>query len=480
MIWPGYLKRVPKGWEMPTDEKRLKIGIPANTSFDKFVKVDEAQIDPEKKYTGFCIDIFREVIKILEQNYSLPYDFHPYDGTYDELVDRVYTKTYDAVVGDMTILANRSRIVEFTQPFAESGLSMITPVKSREAYKAWLFMKPFTMEMWVVTGVILIYTMFIVWILEHQNNPEFQGSWKDQLGTTLWFTFSSLFFAHKEKINSNITRVVVVVWLMVVFVLTSSYTASLSSMLTVQRLEPNVTDIEWLKVHKLNVGCDGDSFVRKYLEDVLDFKKDNIKNISSQYAYPNEFQKGTISAAFLELPYEKVFMNRYCKKYTASNPLSRFGGLGFVFQKGSPIAADVSKAILTLSERGILQSLEDKWFPSSDKCSTTDTTELSLQNFWALYVLCGATSTICFLLFLCRLLLKYFQQNAPSESAWRRTVELANYIHNVEIKIPDRASDFSQGSNRASSSGSPGWVLVSPSDAPEPSEASPPTAIQMI
>ncbi|RVW79131.1 Glutamate receptor 2.9 [Vitis vinifera] len=451
----GYLKRVPKGWEMPTDEKRLKIGIPANTSFDKFVKVDEAQIDPEKKYTGFCIDIFREVIKILEQNYSLPYDFHPYDGTYDELVDRVYTKTYDAVVGDMTILANRSRIVEFTQPFAESGLSMITPVKSREAYKAWLFMKPFTMEMWVVTGVILIYTMFIVWILEHQNNPEFQGSWKDQLGTTL------------------------LVHLLFSF-LCSHYTASLSSMLTVQRLEPNVTDIEWLKVHKLNVGCDGDSFVRKYLEDVLDFKKDNIKNISSQYAYPNEFQKGTISAAFLELPYEKVFMNRYCKKYTASNPLSRFGGLGFVFQKGSPIAADVSKAILTLSERGILQSLEDKWFPSSDKCSTTDTTELSLQNFWALYVLCGATSTICFLLFLCRLLLKYFQQNAPSESAWRRTVELANYIHNVEIKIPDRASDFSQGSNRASSSGSPGWVLVSPSDAPEPSEASPPTAIQMI
>lgn len=480
VIWPGYLKRVPKGWEMPTDEKRLKIGIPANTSFDKFVKVDETQIDPEKKYTGFCIDIFREVIKILEQNYSLPYKFYPFDGTYDELVDRVYTKTYDAVVGDMTILANRSRIVEFTQPFAESGLSMITPVKSREAYKAWLFMKPFTMEMWVVTGVILIYTMFIVWILEHQNNPEFQGSWKDQLGTTLWFTFSSLFFAHKEKINSNITRVVVVVWLMVVFVLTSSYTASLSSMLTVQRLEPNVTDIEWLKVHKLNVGCDGDSFVRKYLEDVLDFKKDNIKNISSQYAYPNEFQKGTISAAFLELPYEKVFMNRYCKKYTASNPLSRFGGLGFVFQKGSPIAADVSKAILTLSEKGILKSLEKKWFPSSDECSTTDTTELSLQNFWALYVLCGATSTICFLLFLCRLLLKYFQQKAPSESAWRRTVELANYIHNVEIKIPDRASDFSQGSNRVSSSGSPGWVLVSPSDAPEPSEASPPTAIQMI
>lgn len=258
-------------------------------------------------------------------------------------------------MGDVTILANRSRIVEFTQPFAESGLSMIAPAKSREAYKAWLFMKPFTMEMWAVTGAILIYTMFIVWILEHQINPAFSGTWKNQLGTTLWFTVSSLFFAHSkyqcqkslwilisevkitkpwfhfagEKIYSNVTRVVVVVWLFVVFVLTSSYTASLSSMLTVQRLEPNVTNIDWLKANKLHIGCDGDSFVRTYLEKVLEFEKDNIKNISSQYDYPTEFDKGTISAAFLELPYEKVFMNQFCRKYTA-NALSRFGGLGFV------------------------------------------------------------------------------------------------------------------------------------------------------
>ena len=92
VIWPGYLKRVPKGWEMPTDAKPLKIGIPANTTFDKFVKVDKAQNDPLKRYTGFCIDIFREVVKILEQNYSLPYEFLPYHGTYDDLVDSVYTK----------------------------------------------------------------------------------------------------------------------------------------------------------------------------------------------------------------------------------------------------------------------------------------------------------------------------------------------------------------------------------------------------
>ncbi|KAK1565417.1 hypothetical protein Q3G72_026062 [Acer saccharum] len=62
-----------------------------------------------------------------------------------------------------------------------------------------------------------------------------------------------------EKVYSNFSRTVVVLWLFVVFVLTSSYTDSLSSLLTVQQLQPNVTDINFLKHNNLNVGCDNDS-----------------------------------------------------------------------------------------------------------------------------------------------------------------------------------------------------------------------------
>ena len=108
-------------------------------------------------------------------------------------------KTYDAAVGDITILAKRTDYVEFTQPYAESGLFMIVPAKSEGS--AWMFLKPFTTEMWLVTGAILIYTMLIVWFLEHQSNPEFRGSWNNQIGTALWFTFSTLFFAHSKSLT---------------------------------------------------------------------------------------------------------------------------------------------------------------------------------------------------------------------------------------------------------------------------------------
>ncbi|KAJ9690585.1 hypothetical protein PVL29_012969 [Vitis rotundifolia] len=489
VIWPGYLKRVPKGWEMPTVAKPLKIGIPANATFKNYVKVDEAQIEPEKKYTGFCIDIFRELVKILEQNYSLPYRFIPFFGTYDELVDCVYNKTYDAVVGDVTILATRSKKVEFTVPYAESGL-VIVQATSEEPHKAWMFLKPFTWETWVVTGALLIYTMFIVWVLEYQsNNPAFRGPWKSQLGTALWFTFSSLFFAHRETIRSNITRVVIVVWLFVVFVLTSSYTASLSSMLTVQRLEPNVTDIEWLKATRSVVGCNGAAFMREFLENVFNFDGAHIKNISNQNQYHGEFQSGNISAAVLGLPHAKIFTSLFCKNYTAGQPLNRFGGLGFAFQKGSPLATDVSEAILTISEKRILKELEDKWFPRSAECSATENDELSLQNFWALYLLCGATSTLCFILFFLRLLFDFKHHQAsrsdagPSdESVWRKTVQLVHFFHSGQTEIPnERPSNLSPRLTGDEWS-TPRWSTVSPSEAPEPPEApespeaSPPTA----
>ncbi|WCJ30637.1 glutamate receptor 2.9 [Euphorbia peplus] len=42
-------------------------------------------------------------------------------------------KTYDAIVGDVTILAVRSNMVELAQPFAESGLLMAVPVKLEES-----------------------------------------------------------------------------------------------------------------------------------------------------------------------------------------------------------------------------------------------------------------------------------------------------------------------------------------------------------
>ncbi|KAH7544923.1 hypothetical protein FEM48_Zijuj01G0037400 [Ziziphus jujuba var. spinosa] len=407
--WPGDLHWTPKGWTMPIDAKPMRIGVPMDPEFENFVKIEYIKSSNRTTYRGFCIEVFYKVLGTL--GYDLPYEFIPHNGSYDDLVNHVANKTYDGAIGDITILHNRSKIVEFTQPYTESGLSLIVPVKPRGS--AFLIVKPFTWEMWMTSVIIFLYTMFVVWFLEHPNNPEFGGTWKNQIGTTLWFTFSSLFFAHREKINSNLTRVVVVMWLVLVFVLTSSYTANLSSMLTVQQLKPDVGQLKG----NSKVGCDGDSFVKQHLVEVLGFKAENVIEFPNGTLYHEMLQKKKIAAAFLELPHQKVFLNKYCNGYTAVTRGSyRFGGLGFVFQKGSPIARDFSEGILSLSEKGVLKELENQWLTPTKECSINETSEpksLRLQNFWILYLLSGIISAICFLLSFLRLRRQYRLPQEP-------------------------------------------------------------------
>ncbi|KAL6991152.1 hypothetical protein U1Q18_009271 [Sarracenia purpurea var. burkii] len=174
-------------------------------------------------------------------------------------------------------------------------------------------------------------------------------------------------------------------------------------MLTVSKLEPYVTDVDWLKTHNSIVGCDRDSFVLDYLTDVLKFKNTNIKNVSDESQYPGEFDSGNITAAFLELPYEKAFLLNNCDRYVGIDLPDRFGGFGFAFQKGSPIAADFSEAILTISENGQLKQLETRWFHSIKECSDNGTKStndsLSFKSFWGLFLFSGVTSTLCYILF---------------------------------------------------------------------------------
>ena len=105
----------------------------------------------------------------------------------------MFEKTFDAVVGDTAIIANRSEYAEFTQPYSDSGLQMLIYFNPKKAERAWLFKKPFTTLTWVSIGVINIYNGFVVWLIERNHIPDFRGSISNQIGTMLTLAFTTLF-----------------------------------------------------------------------------------------------------------------------------------------------------------------------------------------------------------------------------------------------------------------------------------------------
>lgn len=197
VIWPGETTAAPRGWVFPNNGKPLRIGVPYRTTYKEFVSRDASSPDG---VSGYCVDVFKAAVGLLP--YPVPATFVLFgDGaknpSYNDLVQRVADGHFDAAVGDISIVTNRTRVVDFTQPYVESGLVILSSVRAKNS-NAWAFLKPFTLQMWAVTGAFFLFVGAVVWILEHRFNPEFRGSPRKQIVTIFWFSFSTMFFAHSR------------------------------------------------------------------------------------------------------------------------------------------------------------------------------------------------------------------------------------------------------------------------------------------
>ncbi|CAN7013645.1 unnamed protein product [Brassica oleracea var. botrytis] len=404
VIWPGDTTFVPKGWEIPTNGKRLKIGVATNSGSPQFVKVTRDPITNSTTFSGFCIEYFEAVIQAMP--YGVSYDFFPIeDLDYKTLVYQVYLEKYDAVVGDTTISANRSKYVEFSLSYTPSGVGLVVPVKDNVKRSSAIFLMPLTWGLWLLSLLSFFIIAIVVWVLEHRLNPEFDGPGNYQISTILWFSFSIMVFAPRERVLSFWARFVVIVWYFLVLVLTQSYTASLASLLTSQQLHPTVTNINSLLEKGEVVGYQRSSFVLERLRE-SGFSDAKLVNYHGSEHCDELLSKGSarggISAALMEVPYVRVFLGQYKMVQTPF----KVDGLGFVFPIGSPLVADVSRAILKVEESNKANQLENAWFKKIDESCPDPLTgpdpnpsvsfrKLGIDSFWVLF-LTAAVRSLCF------------------------------------------------------------------------------------
>ncbi|KAL0301803.1 UNVERIFIED_CONTAM: Glutamate receptor 3.5 [Sesamum radiatum] len=147
VIWPGETTTKPRGWVFPNNGKPLQIAVPYRVTYPDFVTKDNGPLGAR----GFCIDVFEAAVQLLP--YPVPHQYILYgDGrrnpSFGNLVNDVAQMKYDAAVGDVTITTNRTRMVDFTQPYMESGLVVVAPVKETKS-SPWSFLMPFTWQMWL-------------------------------------------------------------------------------------------------------------------------------------------------------------------------------------------------------------------------------------------------------------------------------------------------------------------------------------------
>ncbi|XP_018722008.2 glutamate receptor 2.8 [Eucalyptus grandis] len=435
-VWPGGTRKPPKGWVVPMLGKKLRIGVPVKDGFREFFKIEWDPHTGVPSYSGFSHDMFLAVLDALP--FAIPHQYIPYvnesrqiAGTYDDMLYQIKLQRFDAVVGDTTIVANRSSYIDFTLPYSESGVAMVVAIKDDERRNMWIFLKPLSWTLWVTSGLAFILTGYFVWLLEHRTNEEFRGLRSQQIGLIIWFSFSTLVFAHREKIANNLTRLVLIVWVFVVLILTQSYTANLASLLTVQRFAPKFVDVQELIRNRHYVGYQEGSCVREFLVRQFNFDQSRLIPYGSPEEYHEALSKGSenggVSAIFDELPYIKLFLARYCNKYKMAFPLR------------SPLVSYISRAILNVTQdKAKMDAIEGKYFGSQSSCQDqdaaifSDNLSLNVYSFGGLFIITSLVSLSSVLIYV----VSFFYSHWPSSSAvravdrslWSKFLETTDYF----------------------------------------------------
>ena len=147
------------------------------------------------------------------------------------------------------------------------------------------------------------------------------------------YSTCSFYYFIGENTVSTLGRFVLLIWLLVVLIINSSYTASLTSILTVQQLSSPVKGIESLINSKEPIGFLQGSFTRGYLIEEIGIDESRLVPLTtpeeSAKALEKGPQKGGVAAYVDERAYIELFLSSRCDFSIVGQEFTR-NGWGFV------------------------------------------------------------------------------------------------------------------------------------------------------
>jgi ionotropic glutamate receptor len=94
VIWPGESTEIPRGWEIPTNQKKLRVGV-LTSGYPQFIKTQRDSVTNATRASGLSVDIFEEAVKRL--SFALTYEYVAFgtddttsSGSYNDFVYQVY------------------------------------------------------------------------------------------------------------------------------------------------------------------------------------------------------------------------------------------------------------------------------------------------------------------------------------------------------------------------------------------------------
>lgn len=101
---------------------------------------------------------------------------NPQTKKWNGLVKHLLERKADLAVADLTITYERKTAVDFTMPFMSLGVGILYVTPPKKEANLFSFLDPFTVEVWLYTGLAYVTVSVLVFVLSRINNDDWESA----------------------------------------------------------------------------------------------------------------------------------------------------------------------------------------------------------------------------------------------------------------------------------------------------------------
>jgi ABC-type amino acid transport substrate-binding protein len=204
--------------------------------------------DDDGRWTGISIDLWN---RIAEKN---GFDFRYTELGLTEMLEAVVAARVDAAAAALTITGDRERRLDFSHPFMTAGLAIAVPHRGADPLALISrFIAPGFLL--IVAGLLglLIAVGVLIWLAERRVNGQFRQAPLAGIGSGLWWsavTMTTVGYGDKAP-TTLLGRAIAIAWMFAGLIVISSFTAAITTALTVSELDTSIDGVDDLRLKRV-------------------------------------------------------------------------------------------------------------------------------------------------------------------------------------------------------------------------------------
>jgi len=345
------LGRVMSGAELPQENLPPAIPYPPFPKQKLIVGLTEGPPFNIRKadgtWTGISVELWRQIAKEL----GLEYEFRETNlsGNFFGLAQG----WLDVSVGPLTITASREEVCDFTHTYFVTSLAAAVPA-SRLPGSTRFLAAIFDIGLWwailrIALGLlgIMAIVAFLIWLCERRANAAHFGGGGHAargFGSALWWSAVTMTTVGYGDISPRTVkgRVIAVVWMFVSLVLVSTFTATMASILTTERLNQGAVIRGLDDLRQIRIGTFADSSTARFLDvNHIDYNTFGREELFAA------LKQEKIQAVLYDEPFLRyVVRTQYPGQFTLLPLGLALQHYGFAVREGSPLREPINRVLL--------------------------------------------------------------------------------------------------------------------------------------